>query len=332
MQYTGEICPVCHEAFREDDDIVVCPTCGTPHHRKCYFEHKDCFYAKQHAEAFVWTPQQAPTASAQPVKAETENSHGHRIAFCPNCGAENPAEEPNCKKCGARLYNNPDGTRAPQIQLPDGSKQAFRAGSLVISPAEKLGENTVGDIAEYVRTRTDKYIPKFFTMENTKKKASFNWAAFFFGPLWFFYRRMYAIGAVIIVFLLAVFGFTTTPRMVKQVEDFSKVQVEIQNGVNISDETQQRYVDAVLNIGKLPEAQIFFALHLLTYLCCGIFGNYAYKKHCEKQVSKFRKASANEQQYRLLLFKQGGTSILMGMAAFLLLDSGMQILAVLLIR
>ena len=31
MRYTGETCPVCNQVFQEDDDIVVCPDCGTPH-------------------------------------------------------------------------------------------------------------------------------------------------------------------------------------------------------------------------------------------------------------------------------------------------------------
>ena len=38
MRYTGETCPVCNKVFQEDDDIVVCPDCGTPHHRKCYLK------------------------------------------------------------------------------------------------------------------------------------------------------------------------------------------------------------------------------------------------------------------------------------------------------
>ncbi len=331
MQYTGELCPVCHEAFCEDDDIVVCPTCGTPHHRKCYFEHKNCAYAEKHGEGFVWTPQQVTAAPVQPQKAETENSHGHRIAFCPNCGAENPAEEPNCQKCGARLYNNPDGRPAPQIQLPDGSKQPFRAGNLVISPDEKLGENTVGDTAEYVRINANKYIPKFFVMEKTKKKVSFNWGALLFGPIWFFFRRMYVIGAVLIAFLLAVFGFTTTPRLVEQVNATSEILMQAQNSVT-SVEAQERAIDATMKLAKMPEVQIRVALDFLTYLLCGLFGNYAYKMHSEKQVAKLKKECATEQQYRLLLFKNGGTSMLMGLAAFLILQAGTQILAMLLIR
>ena len=28
-RYTGNHCPVCEQAFTDEDDIVVCPDCGT---------------------------------------------------------------------------------------------------------------------------------------------------------------------------------------------------------------------------------------------------------------------------------------------------------------
>ena len=30
MDFLGKKCPVCSKNFHEDDDIVVCPECGTP--------------------------------------------------------------------------------------------------------------------------------------------------------------------------------------------------------------------------------------------------------------------------------------------------------------
>ena len=34
--YDNQKCPVCGELFKEGDDVVTCPICGTPHHRSCY--------------------------------------------------------------------------------------------------------------------------------------------------------------------------------------------------------------------------------------------------------------------------------------------------------
>ena len=39
--YTGK-CFSCGEVFKDGDDIVVCPECGTPYHRECYLKEGKC--------------------------------------------------------------------------------------------------------------------------------------------------------------------------------------------------------------------------------------------------------------------------------------------------
>ena len=48
MKYTNYKCPVCNNQFTEDDDVVVCPECGTPHHRECYIQNGNCANADKH--------------------------------------------------------------------------------------------------------------------------------------------------------------------------------------------------------------------------------------------------------------------------------------------
>ena len=48
MEFTQYNCPVCDRKFESADDIVVCPECGTPHHRDCYDELGHCFYEDRH--------------------------------------------------------------------------------------------------------------------------------------------------------------------------------------------------------------------------------------------------------------------------------------------
>ena len=43
MDFTKFHCPVCNKNFTENDDVVVCPECGTPHHRECYKITGKCF-------------------------------------------------------------------------------------------------------------------------------------------------------------------------------------------------------------------------------------------------------------------------------------------------
>ena len=57
MDYIGEKCPVCGKNFHADDDVVVCPICGTPHHRECYENLGHCFNEEKHAEGFSFMAQ-----------------------------------------------------------------------------------------------------------------------------------------------------------------------------------------------------------------------------------------------------------------------------------
>ena len=47
-KYNGILCEHCKKAFTNDDDIVVCPVCGAPHHRECYVQNGNCANADKH--------------------------------------------------------------------------------------------------------------------------------------------------------------------------------------------------------------------------------------------------------------------------------------------
>ncbi len=48
--HENEKCPVCDKLFNESDDIVICPHCGTPHHRDCYNQLGHCANSSRHKE------------------------------------------------------------------------------------------------------------------------------------------------------------------------------------------------------------------------------------------------------------------------------------------
>ena len=54
MKFENQICPVCEKTFTENDTIVVCPECGTPHHKDCYFSLGECKNKALHAEGFSY--------------------------------------------------------------------------------------------------------------------------------------------------------------------------------------------------------------------------------------------------------------------------------------
>ena len=74
--YIGNTCPVCGEKFKDDDDVVVCPDCGTPYHRACWQKTGVCLHQAEHAAGFEWHPEPAGGS------ADAED------AVCPNCGTK----------------------------------------------------------------------------------------------------------------------------------------------------------------------------------------------------------------------------------------------------
>ena len=89
-RYTGNHCPVCEQAFTDEDDIVVCPDCGTPYHRACWQKLAYVCTNPEHAAGFEWQPEVDPDAD----KAAHE-------ATCPNC--RHPLTRRRGALCALRL-------------------------------------------------------------------------------------------------------------------------------------------------------------------------------------------------------------------------------------
>ena len=96
--YKGNRCPVCEKTFKENDDIVVCPDCGTPYHRECWKKVGACLHEAEHAAGFEWTP-------------DNVISGGPEDLVCPNCGTHNPLGAKFCNHCGVSLPDHPDNVQ-----------------------------------------------------------------------------------------------------------------------------------------------------------------------------------------------------------------------------
>ena len=80
MDLNGQKCPACGRNFDHDDDIVVCPVCGTPQHRACWDERGECVNASRHAEGYVWQPEASGYRAEPQPEEQTENKQGTRSA------------------------------------------------------------------------------------------------------------------------------------------------------------------------------------------------------------------------------------------------------------
>ena len=92
MKYTGISCAACGKPFTAEDDIVVCPECGTPYHRACYKELGHCVYEQRHAEGYVWQPPKTAPGPSVPLDDQQSAPRADDgLVMCSRCGTVNPA-------------------------------------------------------------------------------------------------------------------------------------------------------------------------------------------------------------------------------------------------
>lgn len=313
MDYKGLLCPVCHRVFEKDDDIVVCPECGTPHHRECYEATNNCINAHRHRENFNF-------------KRELEvNSDVNDKVNCMFCGADNPQNSRFCNSCGRpiSISNINSNTDSDKKTSPENSHDSFD-GAFIIDPLggvkgdEELGENvTASDTSRFVKTSTTFYIPQFKRIRNGAK-ARFSFVGFIFGGGWMLYRKMYKSGALITA-LMALLTFANL-----------YLSVCHSSAVNAVGEMYSRFMtDVYQNYGyniysalgdfftSLTNEQLIVCivstlisvLMILIRVLCGIFGNRWYYNHCIKSINKIKSTGESEKGINEKLSTKGGVNV-----------------------
>lgn len=179
FNYNECTCDKCSKNFDKTSDVVVCPECGTPHHRACWKELGHCVNEEKHSETFSW-------AFPERANAPTGN-------ICPKCQTANPKDATFCESCGTAM-----GQKQTSF-VP--SFTDFKAATTTImpSPPKALEGEQDGvsfkDMAIYIGTTAPYYIFKFRRKEQEGKNYNpFCWSAFLFGPLYFLYRKMWLTG------------------------------------------------------------------------------------------------------------------------------------------
>lgn len=298
-RYIGEKCPVCGGIFTEEDDIVVCPQCGAPHHRDCWFKTGKCAFSENHG-AFEWKPENDFRENNGFNPKDTPGE------ICLNCGANNPPNTLFCPSCGA-----------PRNVRPD---EAQNANPFVRfnKPFEGVEIDGVGaeDLAEFIGGSSYSYIDKF----KTKRHNGFNWGAFLFGPWWFFYRKMYKLGAVFAL-IMAIISVTFMTPMT----NFSNTYYDIAEKAAAA-ETQEETDAALAKMAELASSRdaklslLASALSCAVSLICGCIGNTAYRKYCTKTIREADYDTLREKGYftkTIFIRRKGGVNPLGAMGAVL---------------
>lgn len=318
MRYTGENCPYCGNEFAEQDDVVVCPDCGTPHHRVCWFAHGECAAAGKHAEGYVWKKSAQPQAEEPKAEKNTHvRSESNLDIVCPDCGATCPNGTLRCPECGAVLipFANP---------MVDPPIAQFKPD---FNPNENIRGLKSGDIALFCRTAGASYIKKF------RRKFSWNWAALLFSPYWFFYRKLYQAGAIFFAIFISL-NLLMIPAEQHFSEKSAAVMAELTAQIadedgNLKEDWVETYMayaeqnpERLLNeVFKpmLPMYGVGFLMLLLKVVAALLADRLYYKKACT-EIKRIRSSTSDERKVQVELFRNGGTNILFGSGSYLIGD------------
>ncbi len=196
--YISHICPACNTVFNEKDDIVVCPVCGTPHHRHCYNDLGHCVFEEKHDDGFQWEAGPSAVPGDGSIVAVGN-------AVCSHCGAENNAGDNYCCRCGRSLLpnNTSDGSHGSGYNTGNNSESSFNYGGF--APNDEIAGHKISELAAYVGPSSHYYIPRFLRFNSIPLLPGFSVSAFFFGPFYFFYRKLYSLGMIQIILWAANF-------------------------------------------------------------------------------------------------------------------------------
>ena len=127
FKYDGAKCPVCNSYLMKEDDIVVCPECGAPHHRDCWNYLGHCGCEELHKKGETWKPPKTEQPrSDNPNEnyrqgTSYSNAQNTQGVICPVCHEKNPPNTLFCNRCGNPLmqqennqsYQSPFGNMPP---------------------------------------------------------------------------------------------------------------------------------------------------------------------------------------------------------------------------
>lgn len=254
-------CQICQGYLFEDDDTVVCPTCGAPHHRDCWDTVGHCGVEADHGTDRQYDLLQKNKADSAAQEGSQTNENIHTCPYCHRTSNAPNAEF--CPYCG-HSYNQH-------------AQQAY--GFKVVNPFDIYGGLpkdttidgvTVKDLATFVGSNSHRYMNRFSQISK-RKKGSWNWAAFLFPSGWCLSRKMVPLGIMYVLLAVA-----STICLVP----FLEIYYELLDGQNLSYAAQYALIENNLDKFDLFSMILAFAglaLNLIPRIICGRFGDWNYR-------------------------------------------------------
>ncbi len=307
-EYIGTRCIVCSEKFNSEDDIVVCPECGTPYHRDCYNKEGKCVNTALHQTGGSWKP-------AYDIGSDGSENHA---VVCRHCGNVNPPLTLFCRRCGMpseNIRNESDMAKQTYMgfdinENPDAYNQNMNSSINLnpylinfsdplcgFNPEEELEEGVkMADMGDFVGSNTHYYLPIFKRMKETGHFLSWNFCAMLFPELYFAYRKMPLIA-------LAAWIIRTISQIPQNIVMLSQMEGmgALSEAVSAIDVTSSSF-SGVMMIG-----------YALFYSLLFIFGFNANKFYFHSAVKKIKKVKSayDGMDARGQIVRKGGTSALL---------------------
>ncbi len=306
--FTGCECPICHQHFKPDSDIVVCPDCGAPYHRDCYASLGHCKYEASHSDTFEWKAPQDQLASSE--------------VLCPQCGEKNPKTNTYCGRCGillggdapANTAHTPPYARATQgganaaskggaqyhyhtnAAAPDAAhaednvftNETVKSLPIELDPNTKISGIPAAEWATYIGNRSITYLPLFTWMEKANRKHSFSFSALLFGPLYFFYRK--------------VWGYALLFSLVTLICNIPSI-------LTVLIYSESVYAPAISEDTLFILSNVMVAVNWAVMMLRGLYGFHLYKEDAAKKILKLKAISNDPKSLQFRLRIHGGTSI-----------------------
>ena len=311
MDYIGDKCPVCGKYFHADDDIVVCPECGTPHHRGCYEELGHCANIALHAEGYDYS--------------EQNEDSSEKAKICPKCGKTNEPDCFFCKYCGTPLdeksqtdnQNNQNNQSANGFPFGTGQTGNPVFTNLVdplggVPGDTDLGDGvTAGEAAKYVKQNTPYFIRIFSNIKNFNK-SKFNFSAALFTGGYLLYRKMYKIGAVLVALQLALMSFEIylTITYSSLFTEFSKIYTnagDLSQMLSNYTAFMERSSPTDILVVYLPT--LIDIARIVMMIVVGLCTNRMYMTHCKKKIIAIKNNTPEGENPETVLQTKGGVNI-----------------------
>lgn len=259
-RFDNKLCPICRKPLTDKSDVVVCPECGTPHHRACYLALGHCGVEQYHAQGFEWKGWLPGEEPPEPEKVSLEKDQQSGDTFSDEHRAEYTAGQ-----SGQPGQNDQSFMGGMDGQPMDIEEFLNRLQHQTMD--DTRGEDGVSskELSTFVGRSVMHYSQAFAAFRapvqpgQKKRRIFFNAAAGLFAPIHQFYRRMDLVGLAVLLL------------------DFIYYIPAILNAVGIGS------TDVLSNIQLMASGASFIVMILMC-----MFGDYIYYRFAVKRIQKIR--------------------------------------------